>query len=347
MVWMLIVFSFVLSAWLTWRFTNSASRFYIVDYPNERSLHARPTPRSGGIAILAAVVIGSIFQVWWSKGQQGFIPWIGLALFVVATVSFLDDRYHVPVVYRLIAHIAGAALLLMGGVSLRTIALPGVDWILPAWLGAGASLLFVVWMINMYNFMDGMDGFAGGMAVCGFGVFSVLGWVADNEAFAIVSALTSVSAAGFLCFNFPPARIFMGDIGSSTLGLLAASLSLWGAKDGVVPFLVAVLVFSPFIADASVTLLRRLWQREMIWQAHKAHYYQQLVQSGWGHRKTVLVEYVIMLGCGLSALWSVREPGRIQVITLGGWAVFYFVFFLWVSRFAARHHRDAAGSPSP
>ena len=96
----------------------------------------------------------------------------------------------------------------------------------------------------------------------------------------------------------------MGDVGSSTLGLLAAAFSLWGARDGVFPFWVAILVFSPFIADASVTLVRRLLRGEKIWQAHKTHYYQKLVQAGWGHRKTVLVEYAIMIGCGITALLS-------------------------------------------
>lgn len=95
-----------------------------------------------------------------------------------------------------------------------------------------------------------------------------------------ISLIIAAAFAGFLIFNFPPARIFMGDTGSSTLGLLAATLSLWGARDGVFPVWIAVLVFSPFIVDATVTLFWRLLRHEKIWQAHKAHYYQQLVQTG-------------------------------------------------------------------
>jgi UDP-N-acetylmuramyl pentapeptide phosphotransferase/UDP-N-acetylglucosamine-1-phosphate transferase len=342
MTWIVIAVPFLLSAWLTWRFANPASRFYIIDHPNERSLHVQPTPRSGGVAILFAVIAGWVLQVGWSGNPQGLPLWSGLTLFIVATVSFLDDHHHVSVIYRLVSHIVAAGLLLVGGLSLQVIGLPGVDWALSAWIGACLSLLFVVWMINMYNFMDGMDGFAGGMAVSGFVTFSIFGWLAGHEQYATVSAVTAAAAAGFLCFNFPPARIFMGDIGSSTLGLLAAMFSLWGAKDGVFPFWIALLVFSPFMADATVTLLRRLWKRELIWEAHKSHYYQELVQSGWGHRKTVLVEYVIMIGCAVTALWAVRAAGHLQAVAVGTWILFYFLFFFWVSRFAARNHSNGA-----
>lgn len=336
MTWAIIGISFLLSAWLTWRFIDPASYFHIVDHPNERSLHILPTPRGGGVAIMSAVAAGSLLHIWWSGGEQGFVRWIGAALVVVATVSYIDDRYHVAVAHRLIAHIAGAVMLIVGGLSLHAIVLPWLDWNPPVWLGASLSLLFVVWMINLYNFMDGMDGFAGGMAVCGFCLFAIFGLLAGNEQFAVISAIIAASAAGFLCFNFPPARIFMGDIGSSTLGLLAASFSLWGAMDGIFPFWIAVLVFSPFIVDATVTLLRRLRRHELIWRAHKTHYYQLLAQAGWGHRKTVLAEYSIMLGCGLTALWIADKPDGIQIIALGGWAIFYFIFFAAVSRLAAR-----------
>ena len=232
MVWIVIVFSFVLSAWLTWRFIHPTSFFYIADLPNERSLHALPTPRSGGIAILAAVVLGSVFQIWRSNGQQEFILAIGPALLVVAIISFLDDRHRLSAAPRIIAHTVSAGLLLIGGLSLPSSILPGVDWLIPGWSGVLASMLFVVWMINMYNFMDGMDGFAGGMAVSGFAVFAILGWMAGHDAFFIISLIVASASAGFLIFNFPPARIFMGDVGSSTLGLLVAAFSLWGARSG-------------------------------------------------------------------------------------------------------------------
>lgn len=253
---------------------------------------------------------------------------------LVATVSYIDDRHHVPVIGRLLAHLVAACLLLWGGFSFRILDLPGFEFSVTAMLSGLLSLVFIVWMINLYNFMDGMDGFAGGMAVIGFGAFALLGWQAGNALFMLLNLVTASAAAGFLIFNFPPARIFMGDVGSSTLGLLAAAFSFWGARDGVFPFWVAVLIFSPFIMDASVTLMRRLFRGEKIWQAHKTHYYQQLVQAGWGHRKTVLLEYAIMLGCGATAFWGVHAPDKVQVAMLVIWMLFYSVFFFWVSRLA-------------
>lgn len=329
--------AFVISAWFTRQFCNPNSVVYILDHPNDRSLHDRPVARGGGLAILISIfAIGGAAALSHPVSSLAVIP-VGILL--VAVVSLLDDRYSVPPVYRLIVHAASASVVLYGGFVLQRLEVPGAggDW--PYALGAVFSLLFVIWLINLYNFMDGMDGFAGGMAVSGFGCFAVMGWLAGDELFFIMNLIIASASAGFLVFNFPPARIFMGDVGSSTLGFLAAAFSLWGARAGIFPFWVAVLVFSPFIADATVTLVRRLMRREKIWQAHKTHYYQRLVQAGWGHRKTVLVEYAIMLGCGMTALAVVHAPVGWQVAALAGWVLFYFLFFFWVSRFASRHRK--------
>ena len=332
--------SVILSAWLTRLLCHPAAPFQILDHPNERSLHERPTPRGGGLAILIAfLVCGAAVSLFYPI--RGLAE-ITLSIIVVSIVSFLDDRYSVPPIYRFLAHGIAAAVILYGGFSLQKLEIPGVTWHWSYVAGSLFSAVFIVWMINLYNFMDGMDGFAGGMAVSGFGAFAILGWMAGHDAFMAINLIISAAAAGFLIFNFPPARIFMGDIGSSVLGLLAASLSLWGARDGVFPFWIAVLVFSPFIVDATVTLIRRLLRREKIWQAHKTHYYQTLVQAGWGHRKTVLLEYAIMLGCGVTALWGVRAPEKLQAAILAGWTLFYFLFFFRVSRLASR--RNKAGT---
>ena len=334
------VAAFTIAAWLTRQFCSPDSVVYMLDQPNERSLHDRPVPRGGGLAILIAIVVcGATVTLFHPvSGLAG----VALGILMVAIVSFLDDRYSVPSLYRLVAQAAAAAAILYGGFFLQKLEIPGVSWHWPYAAGAVFSALFTVWMINLYNFMDGMDGFAGGMAVFGFGVFAVMGWMAGHDAFFLISLIIVAASAGFLIFNFPPARIFMGDIGSSTLGLLAATLSLWGARDGVFPVWIAVLVFSPFIVDATATLLQRFLRHERIWQAHKTHYYQQLVQAGWGHRRTVLLEYAIMLGCGITALWVVHTTAEMQVAILAGWVLFYFSFFFWVSRFVAR--RNKAGT---
>jgi UDP-N-acetylmuramyl pentapeptide phosphotransferase/UDP-N-acetylglucosamine-1-phosphate transferase len=326
------VAALAISTFFTYRFCRPDSVAYILDHPNERSLHDRPVPRGGGLAILIAMGIcgAAVALIYPARGLAG----MGLGTLIVAVVSFIDDRHSITPAGRFVAHVAASAVILYYGFFLHKLEIPGMSWDWPPIAGAVLSAVFIVWMINLYNFMDGMDGFAGGMAVFGFGAFATMGWMAGHGTFFTISLIIVAASAGFLFFNFPPARIFMGDVGSSTLGLLAAALSLWGVRENVFPFLAAVLVFSPFIADATVTLVRRLLRREKVWQAHKTHYYQQLVQAGWGHRKTVLLEYVIMLGCGISALWSMRATDEIQMAILMAWILFYFAFFFWVSRIA-------------
>jgi UDP-N-acetylmuramyl pentapeptide phosphotransferase/UDP-N-acetylglucosamine-1-phosphate transferase len=342
---LLVAAAFFISMVVTWRFCDPASRFHILDQPNDRSLHSQPTPRSGGLAILLAVCVCSIGTIYMLDQSQGpSYGWVGGSGLLVAGISYFDDRFTLPSGLRFIVHTLAAALIAFGGFVINRLELPGLELSLPYWIGVVFTLLFVVWMLNLYNFMDGMDGFAGGMTVFGFGVFAVLGLFSGNMLFSILNLIIAAAAMGFLVFNFPPARIFMGDVGSSTLGFLAASMTLWAVHEHVFPFWLAVLIFSPFIADATVTLIRRLFRGEKVWQAHKTHFYQQLVQAGWGHRKTVLLEYALMLGCGITALWAVRATAETQIVALSIWVLVYFIFFFWVSRLAARRRSGSAGA---
>ena len=185
------------------------------------------------------------------------------------------------------------------------------------------TILFLMWMINLYNFMDGMDGFAGGMTVLGFGFLSYLAWKGGHQFFAILSLFIMGAAGGFLFHNMPPARIFMGDVGSVSLGFLAGAFAVMEVHDGLFDIWVPVLIFSPFIVDATVTLFRRLLRGEKIWLAHREHYYQRLVLAGWGHRKTVLAEYCVMMACGISALFYSEGRESLRLILLLGWVAIY------------------------
>lgn len=327
--------SFGVSAFLTRRFCDPQSWLHILDHPNDRSLHINPTPRSGGVAIIVGIFIGIIIWTTWAGLPRAF-GWLGAGAFLVASLSFIDDIKCLSVGTRFGGHLLVSGLLIIGGLGLARFELPGWsgDW--PVWIGVVLSLLYLIWMINLYNFMDGMDGFAGGMAVFGFGTFALLGVLAGHPAFLTASLVVATGAAGFLLFNFPPARIFMGDTGSSALGLLAGGFSLWGVADRVFPLWVALLVFSPFIVDASVTLIRRLCRGERVWEAHKTHYYQRLVQSGWGHRKTVLAEYGLMAACGASAVVGSRFDSGGQWLTIIGWCLVYPILMVLVTRLERR-----------
>jgi UDP-N-acetylmuramyl pentapeptide phosphotransferase/UDP-N-acetylglucosamine-1-phosphate transferase len=327
----IFVLVFALSYFLTRRFCDPASRLHLLDHPNERSLHTRPTPRTGGVAIFVALA-GAVGI--WSLGVDpgSSLYGLGAGACFVAALSFMDDRWGLSVRTRLPGHLAAAALLVIGGLSLPEFSLPGMVLYWPEWLGVLFSMLFLTWMINLYNFMDGMDGLAAGMAVIGFGTFALFGLMADNLIFLTLNLIVVSAASGFLMLNFPPARIFMGDTGSSLLGLLAGGLSIWGAREGVFPFWVALLVFSPFIVDATITLVSRLGHGERVWLAHKSHYYQRLVQSGWGHRKTVLYEYALMLACGLSALFARHLNSQGQVVLILFWFLVYLLLMTGVHR---------------
>lgn len=244
----------------------------------------------------------------------------------LALVSFQDDRVGVPARRRILVHLLAAVSPLAAGLTPERFGLPGWILPLPGWIAVPLALLFVVWMINLYNFMDGMDGFAGGMAVIGFSTLAWLGWT-DNG-FATFCLIVAAASAGFLVHNFPPAKIFLGDTGSTTLGFLVAACSLWGDQSGLFPFWAALLVFSPFIVDATATLLRRLLRGEKVWEAHRSHYYQRLVLLGWGHRRTVLVEYALMLACAASALLAIRLPSAGQIVLAAVWMLIYG-FLMW------------------
>jgi UDP-N-acetylmuramyl pentapeptide phosphotransferase/UDP-N-acetylglucosamine-1-phosphate transferase len=290
----------------------------VLDHPNERSLHQQPVPRLGGVGVTAGIVLSVPFvspAEWWPL-------WLGAALLV--GISFLDDLVGLPIVGRLIMHFVAAG----GFVAGLLFAQIGLGW-------AVVAIVATVWMTNLYNFMDGMDGLASGMAVFGFGFLAIASWVAENTSLALVSVSIASTAAAFLLFNFPPARIFLGDAGSTIFGFLGAGLGFVGWRDGTWSLWFPALVFSPFILDATVTLLKRALQGEQFWLAHRTHYYQRLVLSGWGHRKTVLAEYGLMVVCGALAWTYQIAADSVRPFILGSWGLL-MLSAIWAVHVAER-----------
>lgn len=302
---------------VTFVLTTGKNIHFVHDIPNERSLHDKPVPRTGGIALMAGVLAGWVlliqFWAWWIV-----LPVLGLFL-----LSLVDDVRNLSPQTRLIGHFLAALVAVSGaGVTLL--------WFIPV-------LLFVVWMTNLYNFMDGSDGLAGGMALFGFSFYGIAGLMNGDQAFAMMNFSIGAAALGFLYHNFHPARVFMGDAGSIPLGFLAASLGVWGWQQDHWPFWFPILVFSPFVADATFTLIKRVWRRENLAQAHRSHYYQRLVQMGWGHRNTALAEYMLMLMAGLTALWGLDLDTKGQGNLLAWWGAIYLGLTMWIDRRWLRH----------
>ena len=283
-----------------------------LDRPNERSSHAVAVPRIGGVGVVAGVAAGGLLLL-----PNDLLGLLLLAL-GLAALSLLDDVRGLPVRLRLAVHtLAGAALVWF---------LPEV----PAWAW-WLLLPALVWMTNLYNFMDGADGLAGGMAVIGFSVYGAAAWLGGAESFALLAWAIAAAAAGFLVFNLPPARLFLGDVGSIPLGFLAGGLGLFGWLEGLWSAAFPLLVFSPFVVDASVTLLRRAWRGEKIWQAHREHYYQRLLRLGWSHGRLIRAEYLLMALAGISALAVQAQPAG-QAAMLLIWSGVYLALAVAIDR---------------
>jgi Fuc2NAc and GlcNAc transferase len=255
----------------------------IVDRPNERSLHERPVPRGGGIAIVLTFLIGMLLLA-----AAGIVP-VRLALALlggasVALVGWVDDRLEdgVSAAARAATHFAAAiwALAWLGGLDRLWIGGGSIG------LGIAGSVLAVigtVWWINLYNFMDGIDGLAGGQAVTVAATAGGLSWLAGHPSAAGPAFLLAGAAGGFLILNWTPARIFMGDVGSGFLGFAFAVLAIGSEKAGTLPLLIWLLLSGVFLFDATVTLLRRIARGERWHAAHRSHAYQRLVLSGRSH----------------------------------------------------------------
>jgi len=318
------------------------------DHPNERSLHSLPVPRTGGVAILGSAMLGGLMLMAvgpadvWRTPSTGWI--CGMTLLLV-TLSFWDDRTGLSPGLRLSVQMLAAAGVVWGGsLQVSAVDIPAGGVLV---LGQGAPIvtaLLLAWMTNLYNFMDGMDGLAGGMTVVGFGILSGLSWIGGLQDLALMAALVAAATGGFLYFNLPPAKIFMGDVGSVPLGFLAGSLALKGIDAGLFDPWVPLLIFLPFVIDSTVTLCRRLFRGEKVWRAHREHWYQRLVLAGWSHRRTLWTEYALMLVSGMSAVLYVHATDLVRAEILLGWSAIC-VMLAWavrVTEYRAHNRRRAS-----
>jgi UDP-N-acetylmuramyl pentapeptide phosphotransferase/UDP-N-acetylglucosamine-1-phosphate transferase len=267
------------------------ARHKILDCPNERSSHRTPTPRGGGIAVIGAVLLSWIVLARTGSAPSGVFG-IALGAILLAAVSGIDDLRALSPAVRLLVQAVAVAV----GVSV----LPE----LPDFLFLGAIGLVWIWWINLFNFMDGIDGLAGSEAAmigAGLLLFASFGAGSDPTLRGLAAAVTG-AAVGFLVWNWSPARIFLGDVGSVPLGYILGFLLLDLAIRG--HWKVALILPLYFLADATITLARRLLRGERVWQAHREHFYQQAVRCGLSHAavvKRVIAADLLLIGCGWAA----------------------------------------------
>lgn len=279
---------------------------------NERTLHTAPIPRVGGLALWAGFVPVALAVP--ATATMSAATW-GIPFALLVAVSLRDDIRAVAIAPRLAVHAVAAF------------------WFGAAALGASAAVVVplaltvvaVAWSLNLYNFMDGSDGLAAAMTVVGFAAYGAVllhGGLPATVPFALAAAALPVLAA-----NLPPARIFLGDVGAVPAGFLAAALGVAGVLDGAWGAWFPPLVFLPFVADASVTLARRVLTGERFWQAHRSHYYQRLNLLGAGHRGTLAVWGALMLAtAGTAVACACAAPG-LGVPALAAWSAVCAVLF--------------------
>ena len=251
---------------------------HLLDIPNQRSSHRQPKPRGGGLAIVVVFFLSILFCFF--KGQLEFrLLSVFTASLLIAVIGFWDDHQHIAARWRIAVHIGAAiiAVLLFQSVSLM----------------AGFSVIFLVWLLNLFNFMDGIDGIAGSEAVFVATALAGLMWFVNPD-LAWLGAIVAAASLGFLLLNWPPAKIFMGDVGSGFLGFVLGLLILIYSQETAVFLVVGLMLFSVFITDASYTLLTRIFTGEKWYQAHCTHAFQHTAKR-YGHLRVLLAMWAINL----------------------------------------------------
>ncbi len=298
--------------------TRYAPRLGLLDTPNERSSHAVPTPRGGGVAIVVTSSVGFLVLGWLGILDLSLALGLVVGGLAVALAGFLDDFHRIPISARLIVHIGAAiwALYFLGAAPTlqlgeRLVQLDGLWY--------PVNVLGIVWVVNLFNFMDGIDGIAASEAVFIVLVAALLAFpMGVSSSIPLGAAVLVGSCLGFLYWNWPPAKVFMGDVGSGYLGYVIAVFALKSATDSSAALLVWLILGGVFFIDATATLTRRLGRGERVYQAHRSHAYQWLARRWGSHQRVTASVIVINVTVLLPlAIWSALQPYRAAYIAAG------------------------------
>lgn len=351
LLWLLV--SFLLAAVATWVAILYARRRNLLDLPGQRRSHSAPTPRGGGIGIVLSVLIGLAALAYW-------VPVINLpvrlmvAIALIAAVGWLDDHRPLPAWSRLLVHCVAVAVwlapLILAIGSAPTIAAQHLSTTPVETAGVLLLIGFLgVWSVNLHNFMDGIDGLLAMQGIFVLGALALLGLRETNSMHPLQLAMWAAAIAGFLPFNFPRARVFMGDVGSGVIGLLIAVAIVWQTSMPEVAAASGIVAASAFVIDSSCTLLSRMLRGRRWYSAHREHLYQWMVRAGMSHARVVAIYAGWNLLVVVPVLWWVnRVPARqstIEALDSGyAWAaaVYALGVALWI--FGKRRCARAIGS---
>jgi Fuc2NAc and GlcNAc transferase len=307
------LFAGVLSFFGCTRTIVLAQRSGMISEPGQRQSHVVSTPTGGGLGLVFSIVLTSIcLQLvvplpwfWW----QGMLP----GVLLLAVVGWLDDKYSISSLVRLLVQLAVSLWLL------------GFSWLKFSLGDVGLfaiAMVAMVWMMNLYNFMDGSNGMAGFQGVFAGVMMAVFLQSGGESAMALLALAVAAACAGFLPLNFPRARVFMGDVASVPLGFIFAAVAVYGIQAGALSWQVFFLLMSVFIVDATMTLLARVIRREQWYTAHAQHIYQRLIAQGWSHRQVLLVYQAINVVLVLPAIVLAEKYPQYAIVIVG------FIFLL-------------------
>lgn len=280
---MKFVVIFLLSIGLAYFYRLFAIKHDIVDTPNHRSSHQDIVPRGGGVVFISLWLCTVLLFLFTKETSHTIAFSIIFPVSLVAMVSFIDDYYDIPRILRLFIHLIGSAFAVF-----MILGYEYSDILIINAFVFGALILTITWSINLFNFMDGLDGFAAIQAIFIFSVSGLLLYKHHDIQLGYLSLLLVFAVMGFLFWNWPKAKIFMGDVGSTSLGLLIMIFASWAYQRNSLSPIIYLILYLPFLFDATITMLRRMLYGEKWYHAHKSHAYQRLHSAGWPHQKVLI-----------------------------------------------------------
>jgi Fuc2NAc and GlcNAc transferase len=325
--------SLAVSAAGVWMSIRLAHRVGVMDVPNERSSHSLPMPRMGGVPMVAAALLPFGCWAWLGTGEMFSakgLPHTMIFALAMSVLGLWDDLRSLSPLFRFLVQFVAAILVCWYALYLFPIFLLG-GWALPAVACILAGAFWIVWMLNLYNFMDGIDGLAGGEAAVSSSFFYLVFASQGESGWAVANLFIAAASMGFLVFNWPPARVFMGDAGSAFLGAFYGTQSVIAALSTPVPFTVLVLPFANFIMDTSVTLIRRMWLGEKWYKPHRSHFYQRMTGLGMSHAKVTGCELIsIIFSCAAAAIFLSSNNYYTRLGIMLGVPICFIIMGIWI-----------------
>ena len=313
---LLLAVALLVSVFLVDRLIPVLRAWHQVDEPNHRTLHTGSIPRGGGIVIVFMTLLAMLWAIFFSATPLLFTA-IMIIMLGWAVLGWTDDVYDLSPKLRFLIQflLAFAAIAAIGWINHLTLSPQTVIQL--GWWGLPMSVLGIVWMANLYNFMDGMDGMAASQAIVAATTFAFWFLGHGGTEMAVICAVIAAASYGFLWHNWRPASIFMGDVGSIFLGAVFALLLIVGHNRFDIPVLSSVLLLLVFIGDSMLTLILRVRRGEKVWQAHSSHFYQRLAHAGYSHAYIVVAYIGLMIVCSLAATVSLYQQELLLPISAG------------------------------